>query len=173
MPRPKALQLENYRLKTHGTVSDAVQSARLRAVGPAAAGGSRRDIGTASAASHKVLGLDCPARWWRAPAREFARGSVQPAIADPYRGEHQDHYDELRELEHRRGLPGRRNPGQGMALPSENSSHSPNRAHNSRASIQSATSVIAAKGSRAPNGRRAQIGRRRSTVTGRNLTLSP
>ena len=98
LPRPEILQLEDQRLKAHGRASGTrPASARPRAVGPAA--------GRRAAPRHRRRrprrrpdprpGAPGAAR--RAPARQLARRAVQPAIADPDRGEHQDQNDELRE----------------------------------------------------------------------------
>ena len=157
-------RINDWKLKTNPRRS--LRSTRPRAIGSAAAGRRGGNIRAANPARRKIFGME--RRAWRrlAAPRQLARRPVQPAIADPHRGNHQNEYDELRKCEHDQGLSTARIRDEG--------GHNPNLAHRSRVSNQSASSAISEAGSHLTNGRRLKNGKRRlSAEIGRSLTLSP
>jgi hypothetical protein len=148
-------------------------SPRLRAIGPPTTWGCDGDIGATHSARCEIFRMDRRTSGRRAAARQLARRPIQPAIADPHRGDHQNKENKLRKRKHRRDLRGARKPGQGRP-PNRAEAHSPYLAQSSRASIQSARSAISEKGSRPRKGRRLGKGqRRRLAAIGRSLTFSP
>lgn len=109
----------------------------------------------------------CPA------ARQFACRTIQPSVADPHGGNHQNQQNKLGEDEHWRGLAAARKGGQETVADNRHA-HRPNLAHSNRASIQSVISAITENGSRPTKGKRLRNGqRRRSAAIARSLTLSP
>src|SRR5271163_5017137 len=141
-------------------------STRPRAIGSAAAGRRGGNIGAANPARREIFGMKRRS-WGRLPApRQLARRPVQPTVADPHRGDHQNEHNELRKCKHNRGLSAARKRGEG--------GHNPNLAHIRRVSNQSTSSATSETGSRPTNGTRLRNGKRRlSAEMGRSLTLSP
>src|SRR5689334_19787769 len=75
-------------------------SPRPRAIGSAATGRRGGNIGAANTARREIFGVEGWTRRYRAPPRQLARRSVQPAVADPYRGNDQNEHNELRKGKH-------------------------------------------------------------------------